>query len=61
VSGIWHPRVAAACFLAGLGLVFLIDADIARIVGVPLIFTGIFLGVFAIADPSFLERDRSPD
>jgi hypothetical protein len=57
---IGHPRVAAACFLLGLGLVFLIDAAVARIVGVPLIFTGIALGVFAVADPSFLERDRNP-
>jgi hypothetical protein len=53
-----HPRVAAACFLVGLGLVFLIDAAIARIIGVPLIFVGIALGVTAIADPAFLERDR---
>jgi hypothetical protein len=55
---IGHPRVAAACFLLGLGLVFLIDEPIARIVGVPLIFVGIALGVFAVADPAFLERDR---
>jgi disulfide bond formation protein DsbB len=61
MKGIWHPRVAAGCFLVGLGLVFLINEEIARIVGVPLIFTGIFLGVFAIADPAFLERDRGPD
>ena len=52
------PRIAAACFLAGLGLVLLIDLGIARIVGVPLIFVGIALGVTAIASPSFLERDR---
>jgi hypothetical protein len=52
------PRIAAGCFLAGLGLVFLIDLGIARIVGVPLIFLGIALGVTAIASPSFLERDR---
>jgi hypothetical protein len=52
------PRIAAACFLVGLALVFLIDAGIARIVGVPLIFVGIALGVTAIASPAFLERDR---
>jgi hypothetical protein len=52
------PRIAAACFLTGLGLVFLIDLGVARIVGVPLIFVGIALGVTAIASPSFLERDR---
>jgi len=52
------PQIAAACFLAGLGLVLLIDLGIARIVGVPLIFAGIALGVTAIAEPSFLEHDR---
>jgi hypothetical protein len=49
------PRIAAACFLVGLGLVFLIDAGIARVVGIPLIFVGIALGVTAIASPAFLE------
>jgi hypothetical protein len=58
VRWVTHPRAAAACFLVGLGLVFLIDASIARIIGVPLIFIGIALGVTAIADPAFLERDR---
>jgi hypothetical protein len=52
------PRLAAGCFLVGLALVFLVEAGIARIVGVPLIFVGIALGVTAIADPEFLERDR---
>jgi hypothetical protein len=52
------PQIAAACFLVGLGLVFLIDLGIARIVGVPLIFIGIGLGVTAIASPDFLEADR---
>jgi hypothetical protein len=52
------PRIAAACFLAGLGLVLLIDLGVARAVGVPLIFVGVALGVTAIASPSFLERDR---
>ena len=32
------PKVAAACFLIGLGLVFLINLGVARIIGVPLIF-----------------------
>ena len=32
MRGIWHPRVAAACFLLGLGLVFLINLGIARII-----------------------------
>jgi hypothetical protein len=52
------PRIAAAAFLLGLALVLLIDAGIARIVGVPLIFVGIALGVTAIASPAFLARDR---
>lgn len=56
-----QPRVAAATFLVGLGLVLLIEATIARIIGVPLIFVGILLGVAAIADPDFLEGDRVPD
>jgi hypothetical protein len=51
-------RAAAACFLVGLGLVFLVDLGIARIVGVPLIFIGIALGVRAIASPEFLEGDK---
>lgn len=52
------PRIAAACFLLGLALVLLIEASVARIIGVPLIFIGIGLGVAAIATPAFLERDR---
>ena len=51
-------RLAAACFLVGLGLVFLVDLGIARIVGIPLMFVGIALGVRAIASPDFLEGDR---
>jgi hypothetical protein len=51
-------RTAAACFLIGLGLVLLIDLGIARIIGVPLTFIGIGLGVAAIASPDFLEGDR---
>jgi hypothetical protein len=52
------PRVAAACFVVGCLVVLLIDAGLARIIGVPLIFAGIGLGVAAIATPAFLERDR---
>jgi hypothetical protein len=51
-------QIAAACFVVGLGLVFLIDLGIARAIGVPLAFVGIGLGVTAIASPDFLERDR---
>jgi hypothetical protein len=53
-----RPQLAAACFLLGLGLVFLVDLGIARIVGVPLIFVGIVLGVRAIATQEFLTGDR---
>jgi disulfide bond formation protein DsbB len=55
-----RPQAAAACFLLGLGLVFLIDAPIARIIGVPLMLVGIGLGIVAIASPEFLESDRDP-
>ena len=59
MSGSRLTRAAAACFLVGLGLVLLVDLGIARIVGVPLIFVGIGLGVRAIASPEFLESDRA--
>lgn len=52
------PSIAAACFVVGLLLVLLVDAGIARIIGIPLTFVGIALGVAAIASPAFLERDR---
>ena len=39
-------------------LIFLIDAGWARIIGVPLVFLGIGLGVAAIATPEFLAGDR---
>jgi hypothetical protein len=52
------PSIAAASLLVGLALVLLVDLGFARIVGVPLIFVGIALGVTAIASPSFLEQDR---
>jgi hypothetical protein len=52
------PRVAAVTFVVGLALVFLINLEIARIIGVPLIFVGIALGVASIASPDFLQGDR---
>jgi hypothetical protein len=55
-----RPIFAFACFAVGLLLIFLVELSIARIVGVPLMFTGIALGVAAIASPDFLEGDR-PD
>jgi hypothetical protein len=58
VSAERRPQVAAAAFLLGLALVLLVDAGIGRIIGVPLIFIGLGLGVAAIATPEFLERDQ---
>jgi hypothetical protein len=58
VSDAVLTRIAAACFLVGLGLVLLVDLGIARIVGIPLAFLGIALGVRAIASPGFLEADE---
>ena len=52
------PALAAACFIVGLLLIFLIDQGWARIIGVPLVFAGIALGVAAIATPDFLAGDR---
>jgi hypothetical protein len=56
-----RPQFALACFMIGALLVLLIDAGIARIVGVPLMFVGIALGVAAIATPEFLAGDRDTD
>jgi hypothetical protein len=53
-----RPQIALACFVIGSLLVLLVEAGIARIVGLPLIFTGIALGVAAIATPEFLAGDR---
>jgi hypothetical protein len=53
-----RPQLALACFVVGCLLVLLVDAPIARIVGVPLMFAGIALGVAAIATPEFLAGDR---
>lgn len=49
---------AAACLAVGLLLIFLVDLGVARIVGVPLVFAGIALGVAAIATPEFCAGDR---
>jgi hypothetical protein len=56
-----RPQIALACFVVGCLLVLLIEAGIARIIGVPLIFTGIALGVSAIATPEFVAEDRDGD
>jgi hypothetical protein len=56
-----RPPVALACFVIGSLLVLLVEAGIARIVGIPLMFAGIALGVTAIATPEFLAGDREDD
>lgn len=56
-----RPQIALACFGIGLLLVLLIEPGIGRIVGVPLIFVGMVLGVIAIATPEFLAGDRDAD
>jgi energy-converting hydrogenase Eha subunit C len=53
-----RPQVAAACFVIGCLLVLLIEEPLARIVGVPLMFAGILLGVASIVTPEFLAGDR---
>jgi hypothetical protein len=53
-----QPYIAFGCLVAGLLLILLVELPIARIVGVPLMFAGIALGVAAIASPDFLERDH---
>jgi energy-converting hydrogenase Eha subunit C len=53
-----RPLVAAICFVVGCLLVLLIEEPLARIVGVPLMFAGIVLGVASIATPEFLAGDR---
>jgi hypothetical protein len=56
-----RPQIALACFAIGALLVLLVDLGVARIVGVPLMFAGILLGVAAIATPEFLAGDRDAD
>jgi hypothetical protein len=56
-----RPQLALACFVIGALLVFLVEAGIARAIGVPLMFVGIVLGVAAIATPEFLSGDRDAD
>ena len=53
-----RPQIAFGCFVVGCLLVLVVDAAIARIAGVPLMFAGILLGVAAIATPEFLAGDR---
>jgi hypothetical protein len=56
-----RPQIALGCFVIGALLVLLVEAGIARVVGVPLMLGGIALGVAAIATPEFLAGDRDAD
>jgi energy-converting hydrogenase Eha subunit C len=56
-----RPQIALACLVIGALLVLLVDTPVARIVGVPLMFAGLVLGVAAIATPDFLAGDRDSD
>jgi hypothetical protein len=56
-----RPQIAFPLFAIGLLLVLLVEAGIGRIVGVPLMFVGVVLGVAAIATPEFLTGDRQAD
>ena len=56
-----RPQIAFGCFVVGCLLVLLVDVPAARIVGVPLLFAGLLLGVAAIASPEFLAADRDDD
>jgi hypothetical protein len=56
-----RPQLAFACFATGLLLVLLVEPAIGPIVGVPLLFVGLVLGVAVIATPDFLDGDRDAD
>ena len=56
-----RPQIALACFVLGCALVLLIEAPIARIIGVPLMFVGIAFGVASIATPEFMAGDRDSE
>jgi hypothetical protein len=43
--------------LAGLALMIPFEATLTRVLGIAALFAFIVVGVFAIANPDFLERD----
>ncbi len=49
---------AAACFLLGAGLLFPFDSTLTIAAGVVLLLVFVALGVFALASPERLGRDR---
>jgi hypothetical protein len=44
--------------VAGVALMIPFDATVTRVLGIALMFAFIVVGVFAIANPEFLERDE---
>jgi hypothetical protein len=53
------PLLVAGSLVAGLALMIPFEATITRIVGVLLLFAFIVGALFAIAEPRFLDRDRT--
>jgi hypothetical protein len=52
------PLLVAGSLVAGLALMIPFEATITRVLGVALLFAFIIGGLFLIADPEFLARDR---
>ena len=48
-------------FVLGVGLLFPFDSPVTLILGVGFLFAFVVYGLFAIAEPAFLERDRDDD
>jgi hypothetical protein len=50
--------VCLACFVLGSAIMLAFEAPIARIFGVALLFGFVVSGVFLVASPEFLARDK---
>jgi hypothetical protein len=50
--------VAAGLFAIGVAVLVMAEAEALRVAGAIALLAAIALGVFAIATPEFLERDR---
>jgi hypothetical protein len=53
------PILVPVWLVAGLALMLPFEATITRILGVSLLFAFIVGGLFLVAEPRFLERDRT--
>jgi hypothetical protein len=53
------PLLAAGSLVGGLVLMIAFEATITRVLGVLLLFAFIVGALFAIAEPRFLDRDRT--